>query len=748
MNLGETKMTRKRQSRRLSLVAVAAVVGIILLSFGPAAEKQDDMTVWFPAAQSFSLGSSRQQHRLVSIQRQQQRNNNNNAPLFLLPNGLDRLKRIVRPNRPLMEDVVFFASTLSTQTPVSSLSSPPMPSNNTALFAANLQVQLPPNNDNEERHSSSENLHHHHNQKQELNTKGRDPRDMYIFSPAYLEKLDKNRGYRRKVTTIRKKPPPASLVSEELMINASSSTNDDLVLRTKTQQQQPQYVLDRALQRIGVSDDMKDDVIRRRQSYLSDWTDAFRYKRTVIPAILFLYFACLAPAVSFGTIASQITLGSMGIVEFLLSCGVSGMLYAVLCGQPMTFIAPTGLTLAFISGLFRYCNIHNLPFFPVYSWVGLWTSFFFIIMGLAGCSQWIRFCTRFTDEVFNALLSLNFISEAVRSLRRNFQQADPMNLTMPFVSLAMALTTYFSTKAVATFESGKYFTQKVRTIVKDFGPVTIFIVMSLLNQQAWLNKFSVPTLTVASTFQLAGGRKFLVDLMAVSNIIKLGCALPAVLLTSLFFMDQNISVRVVNNPDNKLKKGSAYNLDMVALGIITGLMSLVGLPWMCGATVQSLNHVKAMTVTRFNEATGEPEIVDVVETRFAGFFVHAMIAATLGLLPLLSYVPIPVVSGVFLFLGRKLMSGNSFLQRIRDTFVQRTRLPEDHPIRFIGRKKTILFTAIQLACLWGLWTFKQNSATAMFFPSVIGFLMFIRSFILPRIFTEDELIDLGDPTPS
>jgi hypothetical protein len=35
-------------------------------------------------------------------------------------------------------------------------------------------------------------------------------------------------------------------------------------------------------------------------------------------------------------------------------------------------------------------------------------------------------------------------------------------------------------------------------------------------------------------------------------------------------MDQNISVRVVNNPDNKLQKGSAYNLDMVALGLITG----------------------------------------------------------------------------------------------------------------------------------------------------------------------------------
>jgi hypothetical protein len=187
---------------------------------------------------------------------------------------------------------------------------------------------------------------------------------------------------------------------------------------------------------------------------------------------------------------------------------------------------------------------------------------------------------------------------------------------------------------------------------------------------------------------------------------------------------------------------------MVALGVITGFLSLVGLPWMCGATVQSLNHVRAMTETRYNIDTEETEIVSVTETRFTGFTVHAMLAATLGLLPILGFVPIPVVSGVFLFLGRKLMSGNSFLQRVRDSFVETKRLPADHPIRYIGRKKTMIFTFIQIMCLFGLWTFKQNSFTAIFFPSVIGFLIAIRAFILPRFFTEDELNDLGDPTPT
>jgi HCO3- transporter family len=70
---------------------------------------------------------------------------------------------------------------------------------------------------------------------------------------------------------------------------------------------------------------IRDDIKRRRKHYVNDWTVAFQKKGQVIPAILFLYFACLSPAVSFGTIANQITNGSIGIAEFLLSSGVSGM---------------------------------------------------------------------------------------------------------------------------------------------------------------------------------------------------------------------------------------------------------------------------------------------------------------------------------------------------------------------------------------------------------------------------------------
>ena len=71
----------------------------------------------------------------------------------------------------------------------------------------------------------------------------------------------------------------------------------------------------------------------RRKYYKSDWTDAFANKRQCIPAVLFLYFACLAPVVSFGTIASQITEGSMGVVEFLIASGGAGMVCSVVANH-------------------------------------------------------------------------------------------------------------------------------------------------------------------------------------------------------------------------------------------------------------------------------------------------------------------------------------------------------------------------------------------------------------------------------
>ena len=132
-----------------------------------------------------------------------------------------------------------------------------------------------------------------------------------------------------------------------------------------------------------------EDSIRRNPHYISDWKDGFR-KRS-IGAVLFMYFACLAPAIAFGGITNLITNGKMGVIEYLISCGFSGIFYAVFSGQPMTFVGPTGLTLAFIASLYRFTESAGLPFLPIYSWTGMWTSMFLALAAILNSSNCYRF---------------------------------------------------------------------------------------------------------------------------------------------------------------------------------------------------------------------------------------------------------------------------------------------------------------------------------------------------------------------
>mmetsp|Transcript_28000 Transcript_28000/g.67836 ORF Transcript_28000/g.67836 Transcript_28000/m.67836 type:complete len:221 (+) Transcript_28000:570-1232(+) len=204
------------------------------------------------------------------------------------------------------------------------------------------------------------------------------------------------------------------------------------------------------------------------------------------------------------------------------------------------------------------------------------------------------------------------------------------------------------------------------------------------------------------SFELSGGRPWLVDMWALPVQYRWYAALPAIFLAMLFFLDQNITVRTVNSPAHKLQKGAAYHLDLCALGLLTGLASVCGLPWMCSATVQSLNHIRAMSIyTKRQAADGSvielPE--KVIETRATGFGVHAAILASALIVPLLRGVPVAVVSGVFLYLGKKVMSGNQFLRRCKTVFLESELLEAamdgEKEQLLLGRAAVIKFTGIQ-----------------------------------------------------
>lgn len=479
---------------------------------------------------------------------------------------------------------------------------------------------------------------------------------------------------------------------------------------------------------------LREDFRRRLPLYISDWADGLRFKS--ISAILFLYFACLAPVVAFGALTSSLTAGSMGVVEFLLSSGVAGMIYSIFSAQPLTFIAPTGLTLAFTTALFGFCRVAALPFLPTYAWVGVWTSFILVLASVANASDIIKYCTRFTDDIFNSLIATNFLYEASRSLLGAFFIIGA-NKTNPFVALSLALGTFFTARMFVALRSSRYLVGRARTLLSDFGPVLSIAAMSAVAAIPAVASVGLPSLSIPSTFALAGGRAALVPMLAVPMSVRVLAFVPAILLTCLFFLDQNISVRVVNSPAHKLQKGPGYHLDMLVLAVCTFLCSLVGLPWMCAGTVQSLAHVRALA--EMETRNGKESIVSVQENRLTAFVVHAGILSSLFLLPVVKRIPMAVISGLFLFLGANMSRGIEFLGRIRYLFMDPSLYPKDSPMKQTPVRYVHGFTLLQVACLTMLWGLKLNKRTSMFFPAVIATLMLIRSKVAPRLFPESAL---------
>lgn len=332
---------------------------------------------------------------------------------------------------------------------------------------------------------------------------------------------------------------------------------------------------------------------------------------------------------------------------------------------------------------------------------------------------------------------------AANSLAAGFFVAT-VDKTRPFTALALAIGTVIVGRTLSGLRTSRYFVRRVRTFLSDFGPIISVVSMSAIAAIPAVAKIGLPALSIPKTFSLAHGRPLFIPLMATPMHIRLAAIVPALLLTCLFYLDQNISVRVVNAPHRKLRKGPGYHLDMFMLAVCTFLSAICAMPMMCAGTVQSLAHVQALT--NVESVDGKDRIVSVVENRLTPFLIHALIFGSLLLLPVVSRIPMAVIAGLFLYLGRNMMapSQNDFLGRIRYLFMDPKLYPEDSPMKKdnVPARQVNAFTILQLACLSLLWVLKLNKATAMYFPCVIGVLMIIRSKIAPHFFPKETLAAL------
>ena len=191
----------------------------------------------------------------------------------------------------------------------------------------------------------------------------------------------------------------------------------------------------------------------------------------------------------------------------------------------------------------------------------------------------------------------------------------------------------------------------------------------------------------------------------------------AVLATILIFMDQQITAVIVNRKEHCLVKGGGYHLDLMVLAIIIVICSVFGLPWFVAATVLSINHLQSLTKESECSVPGEkPQFLGIIEQRVTSIAIGVCIGLSTLITPVLALIPMPVLFGVFLFMGVSSLKGLQFYERILLLFMPRKHQPDYIFLKLVPLHRVHMFTMIQLSSLIGLWLIKNEPTTSISFP--------------------------------
>ncbi|KAL2764893.1 band 3 anion transport protein [Daubentonia madagascariensis] len=499
------------------------------------------------------------------------------------------------------------------------------------------------------------------------------------------------------------------------------------------------------------------DIQRRYPRYLSDITDALSPQ--VLAAVIFIYFAALSPAITFGGLLGEKTRNQMGVSELLISTAVQGVLFAMLGAQPLLVVGFSGPLLVFEEAFFSFCENNGLEYIVGRAWIGFWLILLVVLVVAFEGSFLVRFISRYTQEIFSFLISLIFIYETFSKLVKIFQdhplqkKYDPNVLMVPkpegplpntaLLSLVLMAGTFFFAMMLRKFKNSSYFPGKLRRVIGDFGVPISILIMVLVDfsiENTYTQKLSVPDGLKVSNSSARGWVIHPMGLFSPFPIwMMFASALPALLVFILIFLESQITTLIISKPERKMTKGSGFHLDLLLVVGMGGVAALFGMPWLSATTVRSVTHANALTVMGKASTPGAAaQIQEVKEQRISGLLVSVLVGLSILMEPILSRIPLAVLFGIFLYMGVTSLSGIQLFDRILLLF----KPPKYHPdVPYVKRVETWrmhLFTGTQIVCLAVLWAVKSTPAS-LALPFVLILTVPLRRFLLPLIFRNLEL---------
>lgn len=530
------------------------------------------------------------------------------------------------------------------------------------------------------------------------------------------------------------------------------------------------------------------DAQRRYPKYISDFKDALNPQ--CMAAVIFIYFAALSPAITFGGLLGEKTEGLIGVSELIVATCIQGVLFCLLGAQPLLVVGFSGPILVFEEAFFSFCKGNNMEYLTGRVWIGFWLIIIVVLMVAFEGSFMVRFVSRFTQEIFSFLISLIFIYETFSKLIKIFQEhplrrcsamvvdvndsmynsstLSPLvtNSSTPetlkvvgepntaLLSFVLMSGTFFIAFYLRKFKNSAFFPGRLRRVIGDFGVPIAILIMVLVDysiQDTYSQKLSVPRgFSVTSPDKrgwivnpLGSDGQFPIWMMFAS-------ILPALLVFILIFMETQITTLIVSKKERMLVKGSGFHLDLLIIVTLGGTSALFGLPWMAAATVRSVTHANALTVMSKAVAPGDkPRIQEVKEQRVTGLLVAILVGLSIVIGDLLRQIPIAVLFGIFLYMGVMSLNGIQLTERILLLLMPPKYHPDHTYVRKVRTLRMHLYTAIQVVCLAVLWAV-MSTVASLAFPFVLIMTVPVKMFLLSRIFSAREMqcLDADDAEPS
>jgi len=478
----------------------------------------------------------------------------------------------------------------------------------------------------------------------------------------------------------------------------------------------------------GVCDDYK----RRAEHYLSDWTDAASLK--TLSATIFIYVATVTSTLALGVHINEVTHGKVGVSEYLIMNFAAGVIYSVISCQPLVVLRPTGPITLVVGKIYTLSEDAGYDFYAFLAWTGMFVGIYMFIIAAFEVSRFCKYTTPFVEEIFAFFVCSIYVYDGIHDVylqwEKNGDRRGECLMSTNFTIGIVVLALWFSDAL-----QSRFFSLQIRRALVDYALFLGILIAAIIAKAVSKDDFQVFFVEAPGQLSPTSPRPWQANFanLGVGGVfVAVAMALP---ITLFFYVDQNISSVLTQKPEMRLRKGSYYHSSFWCLGILNVLGPLFGLPFVTG----SLPHSPQFVISLATIDVRTMVTTSVCENRVAPILSYCLMLLPLLYPHMLTFIPHAAISSTLIFVGLQGMVGTELYARLLLVISDPNLYPQCDYTK-VPFKKMHLYTLTQILCWAGCWV--ANLTLGLAFPAWIACLFPIRAYLIPKLFTKDELSKL------